>query len=176
MYSLCTQWNIILILFPLLLHSFRNKHHNDTLLSLYITFPSQTLYHSQHIWSMKLECYNCNCFDSMGGMKARSLTLAAFDISKCESSQWNCLPVLSIADLCSLCPYCHYHYCWTYQCHYWSNHNDPISIPTSNQQWPMMTSSNGNIFCVTGHLCGECFQWKKATDVELWCFLSSAPQ
>ena len=30
----------------------------------------------------------------------------------------------------------------------------------------MMTSSNGNIFHVTGHLCGEF----TASDVELWCF------
>ena len=40
----------------------------------------------------------------------------------------------------------------------------------------MMTSSNGNIFRVTGPLCGEItgHQWiplTKASDVELWCFL-----
>ena len=39
----------------------------------------------------------------------------------------------------------------------------------------MMTSSNGNIFCVTGHLCGEFTgpRWiphTKASDAELWCF------
>ena len=39
----------------------------------------------------------------------------------------------------------------------------------------MMTSSNGNIFRVTGPLCGEftCHQWipnTKASDTELWCF------
>ena len=43
-----------------------------------------------------------------------------------------------------------------------------------------MTSSNGNIFRVTGHLCGEFtgYQWiprTKASDAELWCFLWSAP-
>ena len=45
--------------------------------------------------------------------------------------------------------------------------------------WPrffMMTSSNGNIFRVTGHLCGEFtgLRWiprTKASDAELWCFL-----
>ena len=42
--------------------------------------------------------------------------------------------------------------------------------------WPMMTSSNGHIFRVTGHLCGEftCPRWiprTKASDAELWCFL-----
>ena len=41
-----------------------------------------------------------------------------------------------------------------------------------------MTSSNGNIFRVTGHLCGEftCHRWiplTKASDAELWCFLWS---
>ena len=40
----------------------------------------------------------------------------------------------------------------------------------------MMTSSNGNIFRVTGHLCGEFtgHRWiprTKASDAELWCFL-----
>ena len=42
----------------------------------------------------------------------------------------------------------------------------------------MMTSSNGNIFRVTGHLCGEVtgHRWiphTKASDAELWCFLSA---
>ena len=45
----------------------------------------------------------------------------------------------------------------------------------------MMTSWNGNIFCVTGHLCGEFTdpRWiplTKASDAELWCFLWSAPE
>ena len=40
-----------------------------------------------------------------------------------------------------------------------------------------MTSSNGNIFRATGHLCGEFTgpRWishAKASDAELWCFLS----
>ena len=44
----------------------------------------------------------------------------------------------------------------------------------------MMTSSNGNIFRVTGHLCGEFTgdRWipcTKANDAELWCFLWSEP-
>ena len=45
----------------------------------------------------------------------------------------------------------------------------------------MMTSSNGNIFRVTGHLCGELTgsRWiphTKASDAELWCFLWSAAE
>ena len=44
-----------------------------------------------------------------------------------------------------------------------------------------MTSSNGNILRVTGHLCGEFTdpRWiprKKASDEELWCFLWSASE
>ena len=44
-----------------------------------------------------------------------------------------------------------------------------------------MTSSNGNSFRVTGHLCGEFtgHRWiplTKASDPELWCFLWSAPE
>ena len=43
-----------------------------------------------------------------------------------------------------------------------------------------MMSSNGNIFRVTGHLCGEFTgpRWiprTKASDAELWCFLWSPP-
>ena len=42
----------------------------------------------------------------------------------------------------------------------------------------MMTSSNRNIFRVTGHLCGEFtgprwIPYTKASDAELWCFLWS---
>ena len=45
----------------------------------------------------------------------------------------------------------------------------------------VMTSSNRNIFLVTGSLCGEFagHRWihlTKSSDVELWCFLWSAPQ
>ena len=44
----------------------------------------------------------------------------------------------------------------------------------------MMTSSNGNIFCVTGPLCGEFtgHRWlplTKASDAELWYYLWSQP-
>ena len=45
----------------------------------------------------------------------------------------------------------------------------------------VMKSTNGNIFRVTGHLCGEFTgrRWisrTKASDAELWCFLWSAPE
>ena len=45
----------------------------------------------------------------------------------------------------------------------------------------MMTSSNGNIFRVTGHWCGEFtgHRWiprTKASNAELWCFLWSTPE
>ena len=46
----------------------------------------------------------------------------------------------------------------------------------------MMTSSNENIFCVTGRLWWEStvfYRWipiRKASDDELWCFLWSAPE
>ena len=46
---------------------------------------------------------------------------------------------------------------------------------TTKFNWNMMTSSNGNIFRVTGHLCGEFPgpRWiprTKASDAELWSF------
>ena len=47
---------------------------------------------------------------------------------------------------------------------------------TAKQSFTMMTSSNGNIFRVTGPLCGDFtgHRWiphTKASDAELWCFL-----
>ena len=50
----------------------------------------------------------------------------------------------------------------------------------SPRDFIMMTSSNGNIFRVTGPLCGEftghrLIPLTKASDAELWCFLWSSP-
>ena len=61
--------------------------------------------------------------------------------------------------------------CFIYKC--W--------ILNGSQVLFMMTSSNGNIFCITGPLCGEfTSHWwiplTKASDAELWCFLWSAPE
>ena len=49
------------------------------------------------------------------------------------------------------------------------------------REMAMMTSSNGNIFRVTGHLCGEFAANRripciKASDAELWCFLWYVPE
>ena len=51
-----------------------------------------------------------------------------------------------------------------------------INIMSSDGRCHMMTSSNGNIFRVTGHLCGEFTgpRWiphTKASDAELWCWV-----
>ena len=51
-----------------------------------------------------------------------------------------------------------------------------LSLMMTNFTYDMMTSSNGNIFRITGHLCGEItgHQWiphTKASDVKLWYFL-----
>ena len=67
------------------------------------------------------------------------------------------------------------------------------TVPSKSKEWnklllhfilawaggfePIMTSSNGNTFRVTGPLCGH--RWiscTKASDVELWCCLWSAPE
>ena len=53
--------------------------------------------------------------------------------------------------------------------------------PYSQEHQHVMTSSNGNIFRVTGTLCGEFTgpRWiprTKASDAELWCFLRYAPE
>ena len=82
---------------------------------------------------------------------------------------------------------------------YWGNCQNRVSMSTiimhscrkswswrwhfyqKNNSFPMMTSSNGNIFRVTGHLCGEFTgpRWiphTKASDAELWCFFWSASE
>ena len=49
------------------------------------------------------------------------------------------------------------HFCW--------------NTRTAGSIMTMMTSSNGNIFRITGHLCGEFTgPCTKASDAELWCF------
>ena len=50
-----------------------------------------------------------------------------------------------------------------------------LKLEHSRRNKFMVTSSNGNIFRVTGHLCGEFTgpRWiphTKASDAELWCF------
>ena len=64
-------------------------------------------------------------------------------------------------------------------CHYMGTLSDLLALLIWGN--PMMTSSNENIFRVTGHLCGEFTgpRWiphTKASDAELWCLLWSAPE
>ena len=76
---------------------------------------------------------------------------------------------------------------------YWESHSAvfgsahrtgwmPGAVPTARPSFVcMMTSSNGNIFRVTGHLCGEFTgpRWiprTKASDAGLWCFLWCASE
>ena len=60
-------------------------------------------------------------------------------------------------------------------------HLKMVAIVLKPQCANMMTSSHGNIFRVTGHLCGEFTgrRWSsrtKASEADLWCFLWSAPE
>ena len=82
------------------------------------------------------------------------------------------LALSKVAD-CLECKEHRFHFRWVWQLK-----------STQNQAkylwFHMMTSSNGNIFRVAGHLCGEFTgpRWiphTKASDAELWCFLWSAP-
>ena len=75
---------------------------------------------------------------------------------------------------------------WSYS--KWISHNEAFLIYSNNHTKAiininiyMMTSPNGNIFRVTGHLCGEFtgprrITRTKASDAELWCFLWSVPE
>ena len=76
--------------------------------------------------------------------------------------------------------------CFTVTCRHWNRQDEiyrqPIYTPVSIRDLnSMMTSSNRNIFRVTGPLCGELtgHRWiplTKASDAELWCFLWSTPE
>ena len=62
----------------------------------------------------------------------------------------------------------------------WRHNGIDVILIVKHSAIIMMTSSNGNIFRVTGHLCGEFtgLRWiprTKASDAELWCFLWSVP-
>ena len=64
--------------------------------------------------------------------------------------------------------------------HHLKNITQQVTLPTVSAAQVMVTSSNGNIFHVTGPLWGEStgHRWiplTKAGDAELWCFLWSAP-
>ena len=67
------------------------------------------------------------------------------------------------------------------RCLHWVQHGT-VRMFRPTLSWVfMMTSSNENIFHVTGPLWGEStgYRWiplTKASDAELWCFLSSAPE
>ena len=61
---------------------------------------------------------------------------------------------------------------------FWQNHNDFVWYSIYDNS--IIASSNGNIFRVTGHLCGEFtgHRWisrTKTSGAKLWCFLWSAP-
>ena len=77
------------------------------------------------------------------------------------------------------CPMAHNTVYWCRPC---SSQADPEQNGRHFQMYfLMMTSSDGNIFRVTGHLCGEFtgHRWilrTEASDAELWCFLWYTPE
>ena len=102
---------------------------------------------------------------------------------KCFPRYWNFVwrihqsPVHTSAPFCYKMVHCRiWDWCIVGVVHRSTLLEDPMSVSLI-----MMTSSNGNIFRVTGHLCGEFTgpQWishAKASDAELWCFLWSATE
>ena len=64
----------------------------------------------------------------------------------------------------------------TILCSKLDNHLMFFSFPMFLSSNYMMTSSNGNIFRVTGHLCGEFTGHRWIPDAKLWCFLWSASE
>ena len=82
--------------------------------------------------------------------------VAKFSLVQCCLNKWKQIVIAAI---------------W-FKCHLFA-HSSPIHY--------MMTSTNGDISRVTRHLCGEFtgprrIPLTKASDVELWCFLRSAPE
>ena len=69
----------------------------------------------------------------------------------------------------------HCHYCGWTPCMFGCSGQTTFSDTFLEQKHFMITSSNGDIFRVTGHLCGEFTvpRWiprTKASDTEFWCF------
>ena len=86
-----------------------------------------------------------------------------------------------------LCDYYCYSQCKPFEVFNMVKHHAAMSCLGWGTTWRhmvmvmMMKSSNGNIFCVTGHWCGEfTAQWwiprTKASVAELWWFLWSVPE
>ena len=105
-----------------------------------------------------LSCYkmmHCGIFDTMWCLRDGS------SFSKIQKTPHNYVPV-GARRVCS------------------KFHDDLVTWKRFSYYWPsnrrcMLTSSNGNIFRVTGHLWGEftCLRWiprTKASDAELSCF------
>ena len=63
-----------------------------------------------------------------------------------------------------------FHFIWRGSCMYY------LGLAWLKIAHVMLTSSNGNIFRVTGHLCGEFTGPRWRSDAELWCFLWSASE
>ena len=88
---------------------------------------------------------------------------------------WVCLCETWVQDKCWI---------WKYITHLssWVQSNNPcLGHPETGCNTFMMTSSNGNIFRVTGPLCRKFTGHRgipltKASDAELWYFLWSAPE
>ena len=73
------------------------------------------------------------------------------------------------------------HYYKYFHCFHFENITVNLYVLALTISLYMMTSSNGNIFRVTGHLCGKFTgpRWisrTKASDAELWCFLWFTPE
>ena len=107
--------------------------------------------------------------------KIRSLKKVVIDYCKLQWS-WNHFEIY-IIQLCRIYlmyPLSNRKYTWFIDC------KRCTKCPLYRIRTPsMMTSSNGNNFCVTGLLCGEFtgHRWiphTKASDAEVWCFLWSA--
>ena len=93
------------------------------------------------------------------------------------TQQWRYYYVMCFNNISRFLFQCNYGIAvnWNQIAPVWPNSHILVSVQS------MMTSSNGNIFRVTGHLCGEFTgpRWiprTKVSDAELWCFLWSASE
>ena len=87
--------------------------------------------------------------------------------------------LINTTNIYAIWCYCEVLICDRYEVRLWARRYGCMVKPALNSS--MMTSSNRNIFRVTGHLCGEFTgqRWipcTEASDAELWCFLWSASE
>ena len=137
-------------------------------------------------WVQKVQIWNTSTslrgqWDNMG------LLIPGLSVVKCNTGRVNYNTEVLIIELNQIILFYHKTLLIHHRRFSSKKRNLPSNSPSPSYKqyfrntWCMVTSSNGNIFRVTGPLCGEFtgHRWiprTKPGDAELWCFLWSASE